>query len=93
VGVKVTILVHILSEEWLKVTVTDDGVGIEEPSKVFAFGQRDRSLSNENGNDLGLNEGLGLYICQQIILAHGGNIGVEIQEQQGTSFWFTLPIK
>lgn len=94
-GVKVTISAQTLSEEWLKVTVTDDGVGIEEPSKVFALGQSDRPESNENsnGNDLGLNEGLGLYICQQIILAHGGNIGVESQEQQGTTFWFTLPTK
>ncbi len=94
-GVKVTISAQIFSEEWLKVTVTDDGVGIEKPSKVFALGQSDRSNCNEssNGNDLGLNEGLGLYICQQIINAHGGNIGVESQEQQGTTFWFTLPIK
>lgn len=102
-GVKVTISAQVFSEEWLKVTVTDDGVGIEEPSKVFAPGRssttltvkRDRSnrKENSNGNDLGLNEGLGLYICQQIISAHGGNIGVESQEQQGTTFWFTLPIK
>ena len=94
-GVKVTISAHVFSEKWLKVTVTDDGVGIEEPSKVFALGQRDRSFSkeNSNGNDLGFNEGLGLYICQQIINAHGGNIGVESQKQQGTTFWFTLPIK
>jgi signal transduction histidine kinase len=36
--------------------------------------------------------GLGLYISQQIVLAHGGAIRVESGEDEGTTFEVTLPI-
>jgi signal transduction histidine kinase len=36
--------------------------------------------------------GLKLYLCRQIIRAHGGEIGVASKQQNGLTFWFTLPI-
>ncbi|MEO1354120.1 MAG: HAMP domain-containing sensor histidine kinase, partial [Cyanobacteria bacterium J06635_15] len=36
--------------------------------------------------------GLGLYLCKQIITAHGGDIGVVSNLSEGVAFWFTLPI-
>ncbi|WP_428843095.1 ATP-binding protein [Sphaerothrix gracilis] len=39
-----------------------------------------------------LHLGLGLYICRQIIEAHGGQIGVESEPNHGTTFWFMLPL-
>ncbi len=36
--------------------------------------------------------GLKMYLCRQIIQAHGGEIGVISNHKCGLSFWFTLPI-
>ncbi|BAZ27649.1 multi-sensor signal transduction histidine kinase [Cylindrospermum sp. NIES-4074] len=37
--------------------------------------------------------GLKMYICRQIIQAHGGEIGVISNRQHGLTFWFTLPLE
>jgi signal transduction histidine kinase len=37
--------------------------------------------------------GLGLFICRQIIRAHGGNISAESEPGKGTSFHIYLPFK
>jgi PAS domain S-box-containing protein len=36
--------------------------------------------------------GLKMYLCRQVIQAHGGEIGVISHQKQGLAFWFTLPI-
>lgn len=41
----------------------------------------------------GSGSGLGLFICQKIIDAHGGKISVESQPGQGTTFLIDLPIE
>lgn len=35
---------------------------------------------------------LRMYLCRQIIQAHGGQIGATNHPQPGLSFWFTLPL-
>jgi signal transduction histidine kinase len=69
-------------------SVADDGVGMtpEQSDRLFnLYAQGQRSPQS-----LGL--GLGLYLCRQIITAHGGEIGVESQPNAGSKFWFTIPI-
>ncbi|MEM6437521.1 MAG: HAMP domain-containing sensor histidine kinase [Cyanobacteria bacterium P01_D01_bin.115] len=79
-------------------TVSDNGQGIDhlakaetadwsQPHRVFE--RYSRGVNRRQP----LHLGLGLYICQQIIEAHGGQIGVDSHHQQGTTFWFTLPFE
>ncbi|MDZ8257033.1 MAG: ATP-binding protein [Nostoc sp. ChiQUE01b] len=75
-------------DEMIYCTVSDDGVGIsqQQSDRLFDLYFRGRSI----GNSVSL--GLGLYLCKQIIHAHGGEIGVNSELGAGATFWFTLPI-
>jgi two-component system sensor histidine kinase/response regulator len=75
-------------DQWLRCTVADNGVGVnqEQRDKLFDL----YFQGNQKRKSVGL--GLGLYLCQQIIQAHGGSIGVQSEPGAGTTFWFTLPI-
>ncbi|MEB3161348.1 MAG: hybrid sensor histidine kinase/response regulator [Synechocystis sp.] len=68
--------------------VIDDGVGINPAIADRVFDRYQRG--NKSNNHLGL--GLGLYVCRQIIQAHGGDIGLNQGVDQGTDIWFTLPL-
>jgi two-component system, sensor histidine kinase and response regulator len=69
-------------------SITDDGVGMtpEQCDRLFNL----YSQGKRSPQSLGL--GLGLYLCRQIITAHGGEIGVESQPNAGSKFWFTIPV-
>jgi PAS domain S-box-containing protein len=69
-------------------TVTDDGVGLTQQQSEHLFDLYFRGNSARNSLSLGL----GLYLCKQIIQAHGGDIGVNSTLNAGATFWFTLPI-
>jgi len=69
-------------------TVSDNGVGISQKQSDRLFELYFRG--NNIRNSVGL--GLGLYICKQIINAHGGEIGINATSETGATFWFTLPI-
>ena len=74
-----------------EVVVKDTGVGIskEELSKVF-----NKYEQTEAGKDASLKgTGLGLAICREIVELHNGNVWVESELHQGSSFGFSLPIQ
>ena len=66
--------------------VTDRGPGIApgEHERVFT---RFARLSGAPGGGAGL----GLSIAREVIVAHGGQIGVDSEVGHGSTFWFTLP--
>ncbi|BAY23111.1 multi-sensor signal transduction histidine kinase [Calothrix sp. NIES-2100] len=75
-------------EDKIYCTVSDNGVGISQQQSERLFDLYYRGTNTRNSVSLGL----GLYLCKQIIQAHGGEIGVTSALSAGATFWFTLPI-
>lgn len=67
-------------------TVRDSGEGIPKDHLPHVF---DRYWTVKEGNPTGT--GLGLYITQGIVEAHGGQIVAESEPGQGSEFRFTVP--
>lgn len=87
-GGQVTVQVNEQTDA-LWVQVTDTGVGIAPEELPFVFQQFYRGAESRPPEKRGM--GLGLAICREIITAHGGQIWVENNPDQGTRFTFTLP--
>lgn len=79
------------SKSSLVVSVSDNGVSISESDKASIFKKFFRSAEATSMSPNGF--GLGLFIARKIIKAHGGDIWFESQENKGTIFYFSLPIK
>ena len=88
-GTKITVRTELKSDE-IWVSVIDQGVGIPEESIPCLF-QRFYQVDGSTTRDTA-GSGLGLYICQQIVEAHGGRIWVESRLNEGSTFTFTLPL-
>lgn len=78
-------------ETWVVVTVADTGIGIN-PADIDRLFERfyivDRSRSSKEAGT-----GLGLAIAKHIVEAHGGRIWAESDGQNGSTFYFTLPVE
>lgn len=72
----------------VRCVVTDNGVGVDLAKSKSLFQPYARGSRRETSQGYGL----GLYICDEIITAHGGCIGVETAPSGGAAFWFTLPV-
>ena len=72
-----------------KISVRDFGIGIS-PEKLPHLFDRYYRVDSSGVQFSGL--GLGLYISAEIIKRHGGEIGVSSTVDEGSTFWFTLPM-
>jgi signal transduction histidine kinase len=78
-------------EEWIRVSVQDNGPGIpaEEHTKIFEKFYRGSNTVDldERGN------GLGLAFTREVARMHGGDIDLESTEGEGSTFTMRLPIR
>ena len=71
--------------------IKDEGVGIPKEEQKYIFQKFFRSKNTMRYQSQG--SGLGLYITKAIISELGGKISFQSEENKGSTFWFTLPIK
>jgi PAS domain S-box-containing protein len=75
---------------FVRVSVQDSGIGIPAYALDKLFVQYSRIDSEKTRYIHGT--GLGLSIVKQIVQTHGGMVGVESKLDQGSTFYFTLPL-
>ena len=90
VSVKIRLLEEQDKQLLLRFEVHDTGIGMteEQITNLFqAFHQANATITRKYGGT-----GLGLAICRQLVELMGGQIGVESEYGQGSTFWFVVPL-
>lgn len=88
-GGKISISSEILDEDNYRIRISDTGIGIpaHQQTRLFEkFFRADNAVKRQIPGT-----GLGLYVANHIIEAHGGKIEVESEDNKGTTFIITLP--
>jgi two-component system, OmpR family, sensor histidine kinase KdpD len=88
-GVHITINVEDCPDNYVKITVGDEGPGVPDELKSIIF------IRFQTGEEKGSGKGLGLFIAKTLIERYGGKIWVEDRvkgnSSLGAEFVFTLP--
>lgn len=77
-----------LKNEFVEVSVSDTGVGIDDESMKNLFST---SMYSKSGTNNESGSGLGLLLCKEMVVKNGGTIDVFSKVGEGTTFNFTLP--
>ncbi|MCU7809124.1 MAG: ATP-binding protein [Candidatus Thiodiazotropha sp. (ex Semelilucina semeliformis)] len=88
-GIEPPTIDSLLTEQNWEVTVTNGGQCITAEHLAHLtepFYRADKARQRETGG-----YGLGLYLCQVIAQAHGGNLSISSEENKGTSVTVTFP--
>lgn len=82
------VLVEDNQEEYVKVSIIDNGIGMTEDIKAKLFNVDQLITSKGTNKEAG--NGLGLLLCKEFIEKMGGKIWFDSEENKGTTFYFTL---
>lgn len=76
-----------INDEWVELSVTDNGIGIEphHQERIFGIFQRLHPTSAYPGT------GIGLALCRRIAQAYGGDVACVSTPGAGSTFTVTLP--
>jgi len=89
INISITKKVKEQGKDFVKVSISDSGVGIPEDKLDLVF-QKYGQVQSRNSGQI-RSTGLGLTFCKMMAEAHGGEIGVESKVDKGSTFWFTIP--
>ncbi|OGR78177.1 MAG: hypothetical protein A3I11_01240 [Elusimicrobia bacterium RIFCSPLOWO2_02_FULL_39_32] len=87
---KITIKTVAMGSSYLKILVEDSGPGLSKKDCQHLFEKFFQAEQLTKSDSPGT--GLGLYIAKTIVELHKGQIGLESEEDKGSTFYFTLPI-
>ncbi|HEY2630153.1 MAG TPA: ATP-binding protein, partial [Usitatibacter sp.] len=76
-----------------RVSVHDEGIGVPLADQPHIWERFFVVEGNRVQSGSGTSLGLGLHICKAIIEQHHGQVGLDSAPGQGSTFWFTLPLR
>ncbi len=82
-------VVAVITGEFVQIEIRDNGVGMTETQLACLFDEA--SIRNTRGTKGEKGTGLGLTLCNEMILANGGHIRVTSKEGEGTTVRVSIP--
>lgn len=76
--------------DFVVVSVSDTGIGIDKSTLEKIFNPDTRYTTLGTNHEKGT--GLGLMLCKEFVEKNGGEIWVESKKEEGTTFYFSVPL-
>lgn len=77
-------------DDMIEVSITDQGIGMDNEQKAKLFRIDSRSLVHDENNELE-GTGLGLILCKEFVEKNNGTIWADSIKGVGSTFYFTIP--